>query len=123
MENKTGKYFKYAIGEIVLVVIGILIALQINNWNEQQKKSKLKNEYVVSLTNDLAKDTIQLNRRLSLNKQMIKDLALIKDDITNGNIRTKEDFIILFESNIGTGVRLINTYNTNTTFDLSKQPN
>ena len=36
-ENKTGKYFKYAIGEIVLVVIGILIALQINNWNENRK--------------------------------------------------------------------------------------
>ena len=37
MENKTGKYLKYAIGEIVLVVIGILIALQINNWNEKRK--------------------------------------------------------------------------------------
>jgi hypothetical protein len=37
-KNKTGKYFKYAIGEIVLVVIGILIALQINNWNENRKK-------------------------------------------------------------------------------------
>ena len=37
MENKTSKYFKYAIGEIILVVIGILIALQINNWNEQRK--------------------------------------------------------------------------------------
>ena len=36
MENKTGKYFKYAIGEIILVVIGILIALQINNWNSQR---------------------------------------------------------------------------------------
>ncbi|MFT5762099.1 MAG: hypothetical protein ACI8WA_001223 [Polaribacter sp.] len=36
MENKTGKYFKYAIGEIVLVVIGILIALQINNWNTER---------------------------------------------------------------------------------------
>ena len=34
--NKTSKYFKYAIGEIILVVIGILIALQINNWNEQR---------------------------------------------------------------------------------------
>jgi len=41
MENKTGKYFKYAIGEIILVVIGILIALQINNWNENRK---LQNE-------------------------------------------------------------------------------
>ncbi|WP_276390725.1 amidohydrolase family protein [Eudoraea chungangensis] len=37
MENKTGKYLKYAIGEIILVVIGILIALQINNWNEYRK--------------------------------------------------------------------------------------
>ena len=36
-KNKTGKYLKYAIGEIVLVVIGILIALQINNWNENRK--------------------------------------------------------------------------------------
>lgn len=33
-EGKTGKYLKYAVGEVVLVVIGILIALQINNWNE-----------------------------------------------------------------------------------------
>lgn len=36
MENKTSKHFKYAIGEIVLVVIGILIALQINNWNSNR---------------------------------------------------------------------------------------
>ena len=42
--GKTGKYFKYAIGEIILVVIGILIALQINNWNEnqQEKRQELK---------------------------------------------------------------------------------
>ena len=36
-KNKTGKYFKYAFGEIVLVVIGILIALQINTWNDNRK--------------------------------------------------------------------------------------
>ncbi len=40
MENNTSKYFKYAIGEILLVVLGILIALQINNWN-QNRKSKI----------------------------------------------------------------------------------
>ncbi|MDT0554103.1 DUF6090 family protein [Urechidicola vernalis] len=40
MENKTGKYIKYAIGEIVLVVIGILIALQINTWNQQRIQNK-----------------------------------------------------------------------------------
>lgn len=45
-ENKMGKYFKYAIGEILLVVIGILIALQINNWNENRKD---RNEELTAL--------------------------------------------------------------------------
>jgi len=36
--NNTGKYLKYAIGEIILVVIGILIALSINNWNGLKKE-------------------------------------------------------------------------------------
>lgn len=40
MENKTGKYLKYAIGEILLVIIGILIALQINNWNDKRIERK-----------------------------------------------------------------------------------
>ena len=42
MENKTSKYIKYAIGEIVLVVIGILIALQVNNWNNNQQLEKVQ---------------------------------------------------------------------------------
>jgi hypothetical protein len=49
MENKTGKYFKYAIGEIVLVVIGILIALQVNNWNEFRKERKIEKELIAEL--------------------------------------------------------------------------
>ena len=48
MENKTGKYFRYAIGEIVLVVIGILIALQINNWNERRLEA---NREKITLSN------------------------------------------------------------------------
>jgi bacteriorhodopsin len=42
-DNKPMKYLWYAIGEIALVVIGILIALQINNWNESKKQEKNKN--------------------------------------------------------------------------------
>ena len=52
-KNNTGKYFKYAIGEIVLVVIGILIALQINNWNEKQKLDVKTQDYYVQLLDDL----------------------------------------------------------------------
>ena len=53
MENKTSKYFKYAIGEIVLVVIGILIALQINNWNENRKLENSKQKLMLALKNEL----------------------------------------------------------------------
>ena len=49
MENKTGKYLKYAIGEIILVVIGILIALQINNWNSMQKDIAKEQQILLSL--------------------------------------------------------------------------
>ena len=60
-KNKTGKYFKYAIGEIVLVVIGILIALSINNWNEE-RKTKLKAQvYIDQIINDIGKDTLNIN--------------------------------------------------------------
>jgi hypothetical protein len=56
MENKTSKYFKYAIGEIVLVVIGILIALQINNWNDAKKETKELHQYLVKIKNNIALD-------------------------------------------------------------------
>ena len=65
MENKTGKYFKYAIGEIILVVIGILIALQINNWNETRKDNIKAKSYLVNIREDLKKDTTSFNRALS----------------------------------------------------------
>ena len=52
--GKTGKYFKYAIGEIVLVVIGILIALSINNWNEDRKAKNKKKHLLTKAHKELA---------------------------------------------------------------------
>ncbi len=60
-EGKTGKYLKYAIGEIVLVVIGILLALQINNWNEVQKDKATENDYIDRLINEISLDTSYFN--------------------------------------------------------------
>ena len=62
MENKTGKYFKYAIGEIILVVIGILIALQINNWNENRLKNNSVKTYLTNLIQDLKEDQNKLDQ-------------------------------------------------------------
>ena len=82
-ENKTGKYLKYAIGEIVLVVIGILIALQINTWNEGRKS--LKDE------------TLYLTRLLSDNKQDISTFSRFIEELEKGN-RTIEKFSIALKS-------------------------
>ena len=55
--SPAGRYLLYAIGEIALVVIGILIALQINNWNEQNKNRKEVRDLILALKDDLIQDT------------------------------------------------------------------
>lgn len=61
-ENKFSKYLLYAFGEIILVVIGILIALQINNWNEVRKNSRLEQDYLNSILADLENLTSNTQR-------------------------------------------------------------
>ena len=63
-EGKTGKYVKYAIGEIVLVVIGILIALQINNWNEDQKRKALEKNMLENVVENLEQNCDKLKSRI-----------------------------------------------------------
>lgn len=64
-EGKTANYLKYAIGEIVLVVIGILIALQINNWNENRLENNRARTLLKNMVQDLATDTLMLNRSIA----------------------------------------------------------
>lgn len=65
-ENKISKYILYAIGEIVLVVIGILIALQINNWNEGRKDKDLVRTRLSELVQDLELDRGHFKYHLDL---------------------------------------------------------
>lgn len=60
MQNKTANYIKYAIGEIVLVVIGILIALQINNWNEDRKTNLEEQRALLNIHSDFSKNKVLL---------------------------------------------------------------
>ncbi len=74
-QNKTGKYLKYAIGEIILVVIGILIALSINNWNEKSKDSVREREILVDLKTSL-EDNLDLYSEVFEPRFAIKNKGL-----------------------------------------------
>lgn len=71
-ENKLSKYLLYAVGEIVLVVIGILIALQLNDWNDHKKEIILENEYYCRLLEDAVLDEEQIHNLLSLAEDRLK---------------------------------------------------
>jgi hypothetical protein len=60
MENKTAKYLKYAVGEIVLVVIGILLALSINNWNQQRILEKQSLQVLLNLREEINESKTEL---------------------------------------------------------------
>ena len=78
-EGNTGKYIKYAIGEIILVVIGILIALQINNQNELRKEQGITNKYLQGFVDDLTADRLLLDTLIYVrNKQHVCAETLIK---------------------------------------------
>ena len=59
--NQFVKYSRYAIGEILLVVIGILIALQVNNWNEDRISSSFEYSYLLRLKSEITSDTTLFN--------------------------------------------------------------
>jgi len=70
-ENKLSKYLLYALGEIVLVVIGILIALQINNWNENKKDRRQERELLIQLESEFESNLSQLDQKMAMREEMI----------------------------------------------------
>jgi len=71
-ENKVGSYLRYAIGEILLVVIGILIALQVNNWNEARKNRIQERNFLVRLLTDINTDIENISSSIRLNKNRMQ---------------------------------------------------
>ncbi|PCJ94759.1 MAG: hypothetical protein COA50_10210 [Flavobacteriaceae bacterium] len=76
-ENKFSKYLLYAIGEIILVVIGILIALSINNWNEQQKNRVTEQKLLIAMQEDLLVNIDRLNKDILLEQRTINQATKI----------------------------------------------
>ncbi len=90
MENKIGKpawpagrYFKYAIGEIILVVVGILIALQVNNWNQNRIAIKDSQNYHDRLIEDLLSEKLILKERLDYYILVQDHAKKVVYDLTN----------------------------------------
>ncbi|PNQ72174.1 hypothetical protein C1T31_12670 [Hanstruepera neustonica] len=71
-EDKTGKYLKYALGEIVLVMIGILLALQVNNWNQNRLNQNLEFQYYERLLDDVREERLILEATFNYSKQVTK---------------------------------------------------
>jgi hypothetical protein len=88
-KNKTGKYLKYAIGEIILVVIGILFALQINNWNIKNVQQMEGKTYLTSIKSNLVQDTLVLRLTIQNIKLTLKTL-----DSTAGLISMNESILL-----------------------------
>jgi hypothetical protein len=97
MENKTEKYFKYAIGEIVLVVIGILIALQVSNWNKLRVEQNIMNAYYTKLVTTLKTDIKEQNITNDKLNLYLGNLMRCLDILNTKN----EDDIEEFKAKIG----------------------
>ena len=118
-QNNMWKYLKYAIGEIILVVIGILIALQINNWNEHHNQQKTLNNIYANIKVDLEEDIRSIDKIISTNEDLEKIyLAIINKEISKENFKNCEDCM---QINMGysdfklhrNGIDLLLDYNKN----------
>ena len=89
-KGKTAKYFKYAIGEIILVVIGILIALQINNWNEVRKQKNKEIALLQELKNNLNDTKSAIDTSLTWNKKNLEWNSYLLDVINNNALYDKK---------------------------------
>ena len=120
--SQVSRYFIYAIGEIILVVIGILIALQINEWNETRKDKLKERAYLSNLKKDIAKDidfttgyileryekkveVLKKGRAYYQGTYMVKDTLDFLNDLGYGNVFGN----VIWAFNKSTYNQLVNT--------------
>ena len=101
-EGNFKKYLTYALGEILLVMIGILLALQVNNWNEKRKQRVLETQYLEQLTIDLANDTTYYNNRISMYSRAYTSVRKFIIEIYNTQESREEIKNLLQQLNLAT---------------------
>ena len=108
-KNKTGKYLKYAIGEIVLVMIGILLALQVNNWNEKRKINSIEESLLSDLKVEIEATILELQSVIDDHTQSLN--ATIKLSTYMGDIKKID------KENRSTISALFDAHQRNMTYD------
>ena len=88
-ENNISKYSRYAIGEIVLITIGIFLAIQLNNWNESRKKEEQFKSSLEQLYNKITDDAWYFNFLIRENEAIIKT--------TDNMLNITEEYIVNFD--------------------------
>jgi len=82
-ENKFSKYLIYALGEILLVMIGILLAFQVNSWNDQRKRDLLEISILKELKENLMVDIVDIDENVINHRQTLKSSKVISSVIEN----------------------------------------
>jgi len=109
-DNKMGKYFKYALGEILLVMIGILLALQVNNWNEERKLEKSESSILKGLNKEFINNIEDLNYSIKSNSENVRACIRITEIIRKEKL---EEQHIELDSLLGV-LGLIGSFDANT---------
>jgi len=99
-QNKTRTYLLYAVGEIALVMIGILLALQVNNWNESRNESQREVSYLERLSENLNGNLRELNMNIEFYSKVFDygQLALAYSEGSNPKVTNWEILVALFHS-------------------------
>ncbi|WP_435622802.1 DUF6090 family protein [Flagellimonas sp.] len=97
-KNRFSKYLLYALGEIILVVLGILIALQINNWNERRKTVDKQEKLLVSLLSDAQTTQKRLTQSQEIAESINTDLLHFLDMIRNQELSVPIDTLKTYTS-------------------------
>jgi hypothetical protein len=96
-ENRFTKYLLYALGEIILVVIGILIALQLNNWNSYNQQRETEVKYLKEIRENLFKDVSDIDFNIDFNKSKLRSNEIISEYL-NGRIDTPDSLAFHFSN-------------------------
>jgi uncharacterized phage-associated protein len=94
-ENNFSKYLLYAIGEIVLVMVGILLAVQVNNWNENVKNKSMETDYLIRISQDLDNDLAAFEKTIDLAQSRNKRILFLQQALNDSDLAIKSsDYFI-----------------------------